>query len=1142
MDTDAPRLIDLLGGKLDQPLCEACRSTLPTRQTLGVWFSSPPEVDFFAGDILAERGEEAIAGVTSNWTKQGIERIVRVSSPSDLRTQIVKQLRRHVAALSELQKPRSAQDFKDFLKGQWQNYTPEVFVAGLLLMMAKLGKEIAAEEGPISIPEEFDRAVADLARRQALSWVALCENWTIEGARHSFEDDLQRYLVPSALLTGSPGHFFAGADAILAQEKAVSGRLRFTLEAVRATLCSFTRQENRNASQWTEFLVAHEMALSTSTDKDEALRRLRIGEERARNTAIFQGVFDAIGRRIKGATEESVHTLDKVAGRLGYPTILREIKSSGLRFSGEVTTQQALDFIGEFLVDHKSSSAAERTATVIGGLQLMEVVIPHQDKADKLCELADGAMARFGKADEMRGEVEAWLGSVLNRLREPAKFLLRLGKTIAPWEMALPAPLRISLWTERATAMRLMGEPQVARDLYEIVDELCTDDLRVADKRVSQRNLAIGYRETGAPDVALRKLNELLPYTIGEERINTLESLMVTHRALGQADRALACSEEAMRLAIGPLAGHYDRLALSHGSTLASIEGQEETAARFALGLPVPNAEAPRELFAYVTLWLNVIDVVDLTEDMFDRIEAASEALTELTEKADKRGDGQLKVQALRATAHLYELLDQPDAFRRWVDLNQTLIKLEQPLDTAALLALARFSYLHGHEKEARELALMVPDSLIPRVGSVKNIDEAAKALFDVAWFFDRLIAELAGREPPLFEDLRIALELKRDAIRRAMSSVAGQAMDTFVAPINAELGSLAGLEGDVAVLEITAFADMYAMMVTIVGSDGGIAAHLLPHGDVAFEALTTEIVNRLANWTSQMPGDPFAIEQWKKLEAWISERLSPLLPRRSHLVVLESAILVGLPWHVAVPSHWTCSYAASWSSLLTATKENRSAPTGPDVIGVALVPTFDENAEVLSALRLSDDRSRKFAAASALKFEDAVEIACDHGELSRLLQSSTILKILCHGYFSKPENEVAWMVAAGGELPLKSAHAASTAAGRRHRFSWRNIVALERGPRVVFSAACSSARAHIVGEGERLGLFAPLRSIGTRAMVAPAWDIEAKAVLPILDTTLELYAKGVGLAKALSQACLEASAAQPRWLAWSLTIEGDWR
>jgi len=149
---------------------------------------------------------------------------------------------------------------------------------------------------------------------------------------------------------------------------------------------------------------------------------------------------------------------------------------------------------------------------------------------------------------------------------------------------------------------------------------------------------------------------------------------------------------------------------------------------------------------------------------------------------------------------------------------------------------------------------------------------------------------------------------------------------------------------------------------------------------------------------------------------------------------------------------------------------------------------------------------------------------------------------MLCHGYVNAEEEEVALMFACDGALPLGVAVASQSPGSQRHRFSWRDVADIKVGPAAIFSAACSSGAAHLVGVGERLGLLTRLRSVGTRSLVAPQWDTPPEVLLPILDDALEQYLRKDGtLAQAVRAACKTAESTAPRWLAWALTTEGDW-
>ena len=305
--------------------------------------------------------------------------------------------------------------------------------------------------------------------------------------------------------------------------------------------------------------------------------------------------------------------------------------------------------------------------------------------------------------------------------------------------------------------------------------------------------------------------------------------------------------------------------------------------------------------------------------------------------------------------------------------------------------------------------------------------------------------------------------------------------------------------------------------------------------------SLSEEVGHRLSVWHPDRTGDPFDLPGWRAAEEWLTGELTDRLPEGGRLVVIEHEQIGGLPWHVAAAPRWRASYAPSWSALLD---RRWSAPADTDgLLGLAMVPKYRESPENLRALETSVLRTVQLAAQLERELSTALREACDRDALIDMLKASAVAKVLCHGFVDPHEDVVALMVANDGVLPLADSVAANTPAGRRHRFDWRDCQQLERAPGVVFSAACSSGQSHHAGLGEQLGVFSALRHAGTRSFVAPRWDINPEIVLPILDKAVERYLQtGDDLGEALHAACSQAGERLPRWVAWSLALEGDWR
>jgi len=319
------------------------------------------------------------------------------------------------------------------------------------------------------------------------------------------------------------------------------------------------------------------------------------------------------------------------------------------------------------------------------------------------------------------------------------------------------------------------------------------------------------------------------------------------------------------------------------------------------------------------------------------------------------------------------------------------------------------------------------------------------------------------------------------------------------------------------------------------------VSSRWLRQPEVDLVKLNKRIGARLRDWLPTRSGDPFDLKEWKQFEEWLHESLGEEFPEGNRLIVFEHADYAGLPWHVAAAPRWPLSYAPGWSTLLSL--HQRATPATARSLGVVSVPRFGESAELVELFRTSTERSRQFAEAQSLAFLAAIDGAADADAVRDTLARSEVAKVLCHGFVSPAMHEVALMLAYRGSLPLRDSVMSATPEGMAHRMSWRECQSLPRTAGVVFSAACSTGLSHVAGLGERLGLFGALRHGGTRVVIAPRWDAWAPLVVPILDEALERYVvQGSSLGQALHGACLDASARLPRWLAWNLALEGDWR
>jgi hypothetical protein len=386
---------------------------------------------------------------------------------------------------------------------------------------------------------------------------------------------------------------------------------------------------------------------------------------------------------------------------------------------------------------------------------------------------------------------------------------------------------------------------------------------------------------------------------------------------------------------------------------------------------------------------------------------------------------------------------------------------------------------------------------------------------------------------------VRFLAEMQRDLFGRIAAAHAGAAQAPAAA-VRLDEADVRQIGGPTAVLEWLYTADGVVGLATFIGANGAASMADLSNPGVDLDDLAERIEQRLSVWHPGRKGDPFDLPEWAKFTKWLRQTLKDRLPTGGQLVVIEHEEAWGLQWHVAAAPRWRTSYAASWSALLHHTAA-AGVPDGP--LGVAMVTKFHEAPHVLSSLRKSVARTRALAKTTGRKCQVKAQNECDREALIEMLANCAFVKVLCHGYVDPADKQVALMLAHTGSLPLADSVAAATPEGRQHRFGWTECARLPRAPRLIFSAACSSGQAHPGGLGERLGLFAGLRRVGTQTFIAPRWNIRPADVLPILDDAVARYlTNAVSPGLALHEACRNAAKSQPPWIAWALALEGAWK
>ena len=149
---------------------------------------------------------------------------------------------------------------------------------------------------------------------------------------------------------------------------------------------------------------------------------------------------------------------------------------------------------------------------------------------------------------------------------------------------------------------------------------------------------------------------------------------------------------------------------------------------------------------------------------------------------------------------------------------------------------------------------------------------------------------------------------------------------------------------------------------------------------------------------------------------------------------------------------------------------------------------------------------------------------------------------LICHGYVEAGDNEVALLVSHEGALPPMYAPGSSILS-LPNRLSWRHLSGVA-ALCAIGSIGCLFDRASMAGRCRRTD--------GPFWSVAPEWNACSHRPEVGRNGTLcaaasercpsQLFDKKMSLIDSLHQVCLEAQDEIPDWLAWSLSLEGQWK
>jgi tetratricopeptide (TPR) repeat protein len=1173
-ETDMDRLVSLMRGDLDVARCPSCVAPLGATSSIVAILPAHGTIAFVLGELMRNRRAEFFG---LNWHAMipgnPTPRLVEVAHASALRRIVVGVLAETLAPMNDLARAVGGAD--RILHERWRAFTPRLFaaarlaatneIAGLRYGVPGAGPANHPTLASLVTPERFepDERLAALTLLQGSVLVRLCEEWTARIAARgdpsdglTFEDDLATYVDggPDFKQLAAAFEVFEGAH----RQEFAQRLSPYVLEAVRASIHVHLDEPNVQAQRWALLFFMHELVLRGRQPMPPGLAASAISADRAEATVGYDEAWHAVTALLHETTGGTLREhfppdvgdwLRQIATKAGHPNVLQAAVQFHAR-SPINTVGEVLDLLWE-RASHDAVTADEFVALARLHGEFLVVQRRFGDLetvALTLLDLLDGG-------DGSLARVDSWLTGAFNRGLQPARVLARIGDRPRPWEAGIGADAKVSLWHERATALEAVGRQADALALRQEIMRLLPES---SDRYPwALANLGLMHLETGRPDLAL-PMFETVVQRIGPDPL-LLTYQASARQALGDDDGANALREQAARLAPPDDRSRY--MVRRAVQLVTAGRPDEAIAALLEHGLPGKGVspQTSSVLLDEGAGWTLLLEQrVPLPAPGRHRVAELVVMLGRVAQQAKASGHVTLHIGTVERLARLVDAarsgrpMGRPVG-RHWAKAHELRDRHGLPADAFTLMKLAFDRYLHGDVRAGRRYLSQVPAAVAKSIGAVPDLslvaDEPARLAHPLGHLAHLLVLNRAA--PPArhsgprvdWSDLRFVAELQRDATGRVGVLRRAPHLSVFDEGLSDRtLARLAPKRGGLVVIEWlhnqrwwTDGPTGLRCLLTRVDTRGRVASRFLPQLDVDPPSVAVRLRTRLFGWGPRRRGDPLDEPEWQRLAEWIIDLLHEHAGPDDHIVIFENRWTAGLPWHTAVGPTWTLSYAPGWTGLF----DFLSQPPPPRrTIGVLTVPRVGERPEVRTALQASATHAARLGVPALTP----QETACDRAAFARVMRECDVALLLCHGYTSDVDREVALMLANRGELPLAGSVATGSAEGVGHRLSWRDCTGLPRASRTVFSAACSTGVSYQAGLGDRLGLFGALRHAGTTAIVAPGWDAVAAAVSPVLDDVVARFVAGEPLGRALQAACLASQSTQPPWLAWALTLEGDWR
>ncbi|MFF2040420.1 CHAT domain-containing protein [Kitasatospora sp. NPDC058170] len=709
-----------------------------------------------------------------------------------------------------------------------------------------------------------------------------------------------------------------------------------------------------------------------------------------------------------------------------------------------------------------------------------------------------------------------------------------------------PSPaLRSALENERGNVLRYEGRLEEALAAYEssqAAAATATDGVTPYQRRILRTNRAIVLRDLGRVDVAVALLTEAIAQEPPDSvaRVGYSVSLAECHLAVNRREAALAVVRAAAAVPLSPNhVGDRVRIRTRLAELRAAVEEEPvldelQQAWELSAGLRGPRAVAAGAILHCATR-ATVAEhlVASAQEFLTDLVGAGSAnplAVLRLSQYHRERGELDAARAAMAAVEPLmgvvglpwqfpwqrFLLVDPADPAKRWSAARLVLDALDDRIVQAPGDPDLVGSWLVDKEEVQREL--------------VACLTEAESRGVAAPGEYLRVFEFVNGREvrsrhapPPTARPGRSTVDRTAALLERSRQSGVTAALAAFVETPD-------------------------GLRVVTAGSDGVVRSVPLGVGLPELRSLSAAF-DRSAG-----PGCVTARQQRRALAPLedflrrLGETVAEQTGEGEHVVLLPSSELLGFPLHAATLSGGRLllernglSYGPNLEVVESVLAAGALPAPGGHPAAVLSVPKERDRQDFGDRLRGAAGRLADLLGPGASRLDGT---AVTKAACLELLPRVRHLLLLAHGANSLPAHGRGVCVSDGSALPPAPLPVEQAAELRRFLLDAADLVTAPACPDVVVSIACSSGRSRPGAGGTRIGLERALFAGGTRALVAPLWDVDQASALAFVEALYAHWtaAPGRPLARHYRAALLETRARFEHPFHWApFALKGSW-